>query len=310
MQDKKLKEASLPTKFDNTMISTYCQCKRKLYYFLRRIEPLETPGYFCFGRAFGQGINKWHETEGQAIEERKNLALVEAQRIWDTELPIEKGNDTRENLVILLGQYMELYPEKELWDTLATEVGFCLPIPGTNLFYAGALDSYLNWKGYGLLNREDKTTGAYFTQNYLAQWEHSSQVSGYQWALGEVTGEKPFGTLMNLVSKRPQKELTKKFSRDLIEIHPWRIEEFMEGTVRICGEIQEEWNRWTWDKTGERHPTICAGGPGTSPCTYRRLCLRPIKPWDLDDESSLLSENELKLNPLPWTPWEREGSDE
>jgi hypothetical protein len=166
------------------------------------------------------------------------------------------------------------------------------------------VDAPIEWKPYGLLFREDKTTGGYLIPSYCAQWDHSSQVTGYAWAFSQLLGEEPFGAYMNLISKKPRKDVSDRFQRILIKKDQWEIDNFTKETIRIVDQLRRTWEDWTWSKTGNRDPINCAGGMGRSPCLFRRLCLMKADPWDLEgfdfEEFSLRDE---------WAPWERDGKD-
>ena len=315
MNDETLRKNGPPDTFDNTLIGNWT-CPRQFYYFLRRIDYQESPAYFTFGRAFGQGINKWHEGQKSnlTIEERIFLAQEEARRIWVKDQPLEKGNDTFINLVEMIDSYCRLNLEVEPWITVAAEVGFKLPIPGTSCYYAGSLDSYIEWPGYGLLLREDKTTGGYLTQSFIDQWSFSSQITGYIWALAQILGEIPFGALMNMASKRPRKDPDLRFSRNLETRSDWKVKKFMGETVSIIDSIRRQWDEssseyWTWPRIGERVYSMCTGGIGKSPCMYRNLCLLDMEPWEFPKNYSYTIHGLIEKD-TKWEPWEREGEDD
>lgn len=312
MKDSELRSAGPPDTFDNTMLGNYL-CPRQLYFFLRRLEQSVTPPYFTFGRAFGQGINQWHETQNSSMSfaERVFLAQEEAKRIWQEEAPIEKKNDSFSNLTNMISLYCELYSQPEPWNMIAAEIGFRLPVQGTEIYYAGSLDAYIEWPGYGLLTREDKTTGAYLTEGFIAQWSHATQITGYIWALDQTIGEMPFGALMNMASKRPRKDDMLRFGRNLETRSAHKIKHFMTETITIADSIRTQWNpgQWTWPKLGERNPMMCVGGMGRSPCAYRNICILDTEPWEMPDDHEF-SLHGLAENPRPWEPWEREGDDD
>lgn len=314
MDDTVMREAGPIDTGDNTIISNYVKCHRKLYWFLRRYVRERTPSYFTFGRGFGQGINKYHEMQGKNFswDERRLAAAKEAAQIWHKEDPFIRPGDksnTLENMLLLLKLYCETYQDDEDWIVIASETGFRLPIPGSPFYYAGSLDCYIQWPNLGLLLREDKTVGDYITDNYLAQWTHASQVTGYIWALGSVIGEEPYGCLMNIASKRNRKVPSDRFARQLETRTEWKISRFMEETVKIMEQIANEWEDWCWAKTGERDPISCAGGMGRGPCEYRSLCLLDMDPWNFPPSYSF-SVAGLEETIRPWAPWEREGTDD
>ena len=314
MRDIELREGGPPDTFDNTMITNYLKCPRSEYWFLRGVDHKVTPTYFVYGRVWGAVLNSWHSVEGRgkSLEVRKAEALLVGRKIWDNsniEINEKRPNDTWEGLMSLFEYYVESYGEEEPWEQVreGAEVGFRFPIPSTSLYYGGSLDSYVEWKPYGSLAREDKAPGGYITPTYMAQWNHVSQVTGYIWALHQII-EKPFGVLMNVSSKRPRKDNMLRFSRELQTRSKWRITEFIKETVGIADAIRREWDKWEWPKWGERNPYSCAGGPGLSPCLYRPLCLQEMPPWELEETYDFGEHYSWRKG--KWQPWDRKGEDE
>jgi len=310
MRDEELRSQPFPDTFDNTMLSTYAECPRRLYWFLRGLDYQIPPSYFTWGRCWGLVLNTWYETQG-SVRERFEAAIKTGKKAWLEEaLPDAEEMsklDTWENLEASFLDYIEAYGPQEHWHHVkgGAELGFQFPVPGTEIYYAGSIDAYIEWTGYGKLVREDKSTGAYITETYLRQWRHSSQVTGYYWALGQLLGEEPFGVLMNITSKRPRKERDLRFQRDLIKKSPWQVEQFMKDTILLAARIQESWKTWTWPKLGERLLYACSGGPGKSACLYQNLCLQEAEPWELEDKYDF--SQEFLWREHPWKPWRRKG---
>ena len=309
MLDKELREKGPPDTFDNSMLKEYLKCPRSSYWTMRRLTYKRTPSYFVWGRAFGAGVSAYHASEGESLEMRLVKAKLAARTVWegeDVEIFDNRPNDTWDNLSATLDLYAEVYGEKEPWRVISPEVGFRFPLSGTSIFYGGSLDEYVDCPGYGVMAREDKSTGSYLTPGYLAQWSYSSQVTGYTWALHQLV-EKPFGILMNIASKRPRKDPIFRFHRQLEKRSEWKIAEFMRETVGIADLIRGEWDRWEWPKWGERDTYACAGGPGLSPCLFKNLCLQEMLPWELEEKYPF--DEEFNWRDKDWAPWERKGGD-
>ena len=312
MKDIELREGGPPSVFDNTLITNYLKCPRAEYWFLRGLDYKRTPSYFVYGRAWGAVLNSWHSAENRdrPLELRKVAALLAGKKVWDS-TPVEifenRPNDGWDGLVGMFDYYVKSYGEKEQWTQVleGSEVGFRFPIPSTDIYYAGSLDSYVEWPPYGMMAREDKSTGGYITPGYLGQWSHVSQVTGYIWALYQIV-EKPFGILMNVSSKRPRKDPMLRFSRQLETRSEWRLAEFIRETVGIADRIRGEWDNWEWPKFGERNSYSCMGGPGISPCLYKPLCLQEMSPWELEEHYDF---SEFSWRDSAWAPWTRKGED-
>lgn len=310
MDDKELREKGPPEDFDNTILSNWTGCHRDLYWFLRGLDYKETPGYFVFGRAFGSSCNIWHSSEGDRVKDRLEAALATGKKIWEKECPAEHETNNWETFEEVFKEYVVNYGEKEPWTMLygKGEKGFALPLPGApqGVKYCGAIDAPILWKPYGMLSREDKTTGDWVNQKFLDQWDYATQPTGYIWAFETVIGE-CFGCYMNIAGKKRRKEPSDRFARYLTKRTEGELERFMEESVRLVEEIWREWDcgQWNWDKTGKRNQMICVGGMGRSRCLYASLCALDLEPWELE-EYSFLDEFTWRGK---WAPWERDGED-
>jgi len=314
MKDSELKAQGPPLEVDNTILSILTTCPRKTYWFLRGLDYKSTPRYFIVGRAFGAALNEWHTSEGTPIMERVGKMLNKAQEIWTAEAPEEpqeggkKEIDSWETLKDTLLAYVDNYGEHEPWRMPYDkgEIGFKVPLPGTSVLYCGSIDAPIEWEPYGMLIREDKTTGAWINQGYLDQWDFSTQVTGYIMAAWILLGE-PFGCYMNIAGKKPRKEPSDRFARYLTKRSQWQIDEFVRDTKRLIESLQREWDTWTWPKLGQRNPMNCAGGMGRSRCLYQSLCLQEADPWQLEEGFQFIDEFTWRGK---WAPWERDGSDD
>lgn len=311
MDDLHFREQGPPETYDNTMLSTWTTCPRRLYWFLRGLDYKIIPPYFTFGRAWGAAVNYWHVSQGSGKEpmQRYVEALQLAEREWNKDNTVGEGDNSFENLRKLLELYIENYGPEEPWTMVyeTGELGFELPVPGTNFYYGGSLDAPIQWKPYGILAREDKTTGSYITDAYMQQWDLATQVKGYFWAFREILPEEPYGSYMNIASKRHRKDPADRFSRHLVRHDPWEIDEFLRDTILLVDDIRREWDRWQWPKLGMRNQINCVGGMGRSACPYKRLCLIDADPWQLEDDYPF--DKEFYWRDV-WAPWKREGENE
>ena len=318
MKDHELKLLGPPDSYDNTMLSNGCKCPRNYYWFMRRLDTRFQPPYFAWGKAWGAGINRWHELEGKEEDVNKRLAeaILAAEVEWQKDPPLENGANTWENLEGLLVHYAEVYGPDEPWHMTygKGEIGFKLPIPGTLVNYAGAIDAPITWPSYGHMIREDKTTTSYVNTSgvdpEISQWEYASQPTGYIWALGQVVGEEIFGCYMNIVSKRKRKDPSDQFARVLVKRTPWELAQFMKDTVLLIDDIRCWYDRWDFPMYGKRDPINCVGGKGRTACIYRRLCQVEAEPWENPELfDAILNSGEFVWGE-PWKPWEREGENE
>lgn len=311
--DRELRDGGPPEAFDNTVKSYWCKCPRSLYWFYRGLDYLERPPYFTFGTAWGAGLNVWHQSQGISdLETRINAGLATLRKVWEKDAPpppAKQSFDTLNNLEHLFLEYVETYGANEPWAHAYEkgELGFVLPIPGTTILFGGAIDSPIRWNPYGIMPREDKTTGFWVNDSYISQWDHSTQVTGYLWAMRQVLGEEPFAAYMNIAGKRPRKDPAERFRRYLAKRDEEEIQSWLRDTILVVDDIRREWDRWLWPKLGAHDPINCAGGAGRKSCLYHRLCLRPMEPWDFEEAYDFSSE--FAFREKDWAPWERKGED-
>lgn len=320
MDDRELFAKGPPEAVDNTILSNWTTCRRRLYWFLRGLDYKSIPAYFVYGRCFGTAVNIWHGRNGEDPLERIAEAVNAAQEIWQAEAPLEvNGNDTWEGFKEMFKQYCGHYGKTEPWSMAyrTGEKGFSLPLPSfPSVFYAGAMDAPILWKPYGMMVREDKTTGSWVNQGFMDQWDYSTQVTGYIWAGRSIVEGMSNRCYMNVAGKTPRYEGQGKakrpapelrFSRYLTERTEDQLERFVAETGRLAREIWQEWEKgsWNWDKTGMRNQINCTGGMGRSRCLYSSLCKLDLEPWEME-EHNFLDEFTWRGK---WAPWERDGGD-
>ena len=315
MDDKQFREQGPPTTLDNTMRTTLRSCARKLYWFLRGADYEFTPPYFVFGRVWQIVMDSWYipqtsrDMSPAEINRHRDRALAVGRKEWNNAGVLGARNDTWENLEALFKFYVQTYPY-EPFKVIGVEKGWEWPIAGTPYLLGGSLDDYIEWEPFGELIFENKTSGVYLADSYIAQWDHSSQITQYIWYLTQLLGKEIFGCQMNMACKRIAKGKAEEarmtgippdglFARDLQKRSPWALEKFIEEVLLDIADIEREWERWVWPKTCDH--IQCAGGIGKSPCLFRPLCLAEIDPWDLDPttyEGIIWREG-------PWEPWRR-----
>lgn len=298
MTDAELRAQSPPDTLDNTLRCTFDSCRRKFYWFLRGCDYRFTPAYFVFGRVWQIILDTWYDPKiGGDVE----VAIAAGQAEWDKEMVEGKGLDTWPNLEKLFRLYAETFPV-EPWTVVKMESGWEWPILGTNFFLAGSLDGYIEFRPYGMLALEDKTSGVYLSDTFINQWKFSQQVTQYIWYLTQLLGEEVFGCLMNLACKRIHGGQTPQFARNLETRSEYELEKFVEDCLQSFSDIALEWERWTWTKTCNH--IECAGGIGKSPCLYQGLCLSELPIGEIDPFQGFEG---IIHRDGPWEPWKRGG---
>lgn len=314
--DKEMRLAEPPIIFDNTMFSTYRSCPRKFYWFWRGLEQRDRPAYFAFGTAWQEALGVWYLTDGPN-EVKFAAAVAKAKQVFLDEAVNQDKQNSIDNLTTLLMFYTLMFP-KEHWSVIPNgdqmELGFKLPLRGTPFCLAGAIDGYINWEPHGLLELENKTTGLGIggpNSSYMRQWKLSTQVTQYYWALAQIIGKRPFGVLMNCVSKQVTDKGVREFKssgqlptnlfcRDLQHRSDRELDEFEQDKLVEILQLYRSWEDWWWPKTTDGRQ--CAGGMGFSQCPYFILCVSDFFPEEIEDPSRF--EN-LAWRTEPWEPWKR-----
>ncbi len=299
-----LKGQDPPDTFDNTMLSTYWDCPRKLYWFLIGVDYSTIPAYFTFGKAWHAMLAHWYSLPLRELSPQEQFAHSVickelGRQEWTKDSPIEKGGDNLDNMLRCFDDYILEYPDED-WEVLEMEIGFTWPLPGTPYFLAGSMDGRIRWGNYGILVLENKTSGMYLGDNVINQYTFSPQVNQYIWGLTMFQGEEIFGCLMNIVSKRPQKKVS-AFVRTLEKRSLYQLKEYELHTRLVIEDIMRDWDRWIWPKT--RNEINCAGGIGRAPCLMQNLCrseedFTEVNPMDFPGMTSRDGK---------WEPWKRSG---
>ncbi len=317
MTPEELRSQGPPDTLDNTLRSMYRSCPRKMYWFKRGYDYKgdSKPVYFTWGSAWHEMLNHFYSCVKDNVEDMGHfdhicqVSLEVGKRYWEENLgPIEtyKPNDL-ETLEKLWFLYTEHYP-MEPWTLIAGEIGWKWPIGvgrGREVWYGGSMDGYIEWPGYGTLAIEHKSTGAWISEAYLAQWSYSPQITGTIWGLTQLQGKEIFGCLMNIANKMVpgprSKRTTPLFARKLEKRSPNQLKEFEQEVLHDFKLINDEWDDWVWPKTVD--PGECVGRVGRAPCLFRHICITPIPFEEIDP----LTFQGIKLREGEWKPWERRG---
>lgn len=312
MRDHELKRQEPPKIWDNTLRTTFVECPRKMYYFLRRFTypQAEIPIYFTWGRAWHEGLRVWHTTTHLSPEIREAKALLAARNLWRDEGGLDaKPLNTLDNLTEKLELYFDHWGPQEDWKIVpqGDEVGWIWPL-NSQLELAGSMDSYVNWPNRGLFVLENKTTTEYLIPRFRQSFHFSTQITGYVWYLHQLLPkEDVFGALVNMVTKNRKGPRSKwkypEFDRDHIRKLPHDLDQFEEDILADYEDFLRCWNDWRWPRRGMARLYTCSGGPGKSPCLFRGICSTPLKPEEVDPRRFVgIIETEKE-----WKPWEREG---
>lgn len=309
MRDDELRALGPPTKFDNTLGTTFMDCPRKFYWWKRGFNYTARPSYFAFGSAWGIAQGIWHSSQGPHLDpsdpafgEAVMAAFGAAKTYFlDAGVSAAPPNDlaTLEQLFI---RYVDTY-QHEPFSIVegGAEKGWLWPLPSTPYFLGGSIDQYIQWEPFGTLVKEDKTTGIYLNDAYIRQWAFANQVTGYIWYVTNLRGGDCFGCLMNMASKRIPKTTsgkTPQFARQLEKRSEAQLKEFEIDWIYRIHLIEDSYDKWYWPKT--MNAINCVGGIGKSPCLYQPLCLSELPFTELDP----LQFSGIIEDDTPWEPWD------
>lgn len=291
-----------PTTWDNSMRSMGKDCPRKLYFFLKGYEPKTSKAYFVWGSAFHLMMDVWYKST-ESNEKRILEAIGEGAAYFDDHITEESPDNTRDGLIAAFRYYTERYdsdPFKLIEG--ASEQGFQWPLVGTDYFYAGSMDGYIEWKPYGFLVLEHKTTAEYLSDSFIGQWEFAPQITGYHWYLSKIH-EDTYGVLVNMITKKtpgPKSNwTTPRVARTLIRKTEADLAEFEKDVFEDIEHFKTGWECDYWPKT--TNARNCVGGPGRSACPFKQICLTQV---DFRKVDISIYDN-LQIREEAWKPWER-----
>jgi hypothetical protein len=306
------------------MGDTWEDCKAKLYFFLRGIQPLDEPDYFVSGRAWTDALTAWYMTKG-THQEKLDAARVAMIKVYGaSQTVIFAPERTLDNLLDLFDLYIMEFPT-EGWKMVAGEIGWLWPL--SDFYLGGAMDAYIQWDPYGPLVFETKTTLGYVTEQTTLQYQLNLQVTQYHWGLAQHLVEEVWGVLMNLAYLKilQKAKVAKQFMRWIEQRSPNQLKMFEENWKARVAAIRAMWktpkctpatyyNPWGWtppkpkvQPTSAIYPEwswpqdgrFCGGGYGLKPCPYFHLCAQGLSATEVHIPSNIYT-----YRPK-WKPWER-----
>lgn len=294
-----------PSTFDHSMVDCFRDCPRRYFLsFIRRWQTSSEPIYFTAGRAWGEGLQRFHSAKSRGDSLASSVLLGQSAIIEEfarVNTPLGIPPRDPKTLTRLLLNYSTQYSQTEPWFWKGSEIGFQFPLPGLpDIYLGGALDGYISWPDYGVLAFEAKTTSGYITDSSTTQWSLSWQPSFYTWAISQISETPCVGCLFDLTTFRPSK--SGPVHTRFLEIRsPERLSQFEFNVRTLIEDILFEHERNLWLPLGR----FCSGGYGLKPCTYRALCL------SLESRGSAELLDPSTPPPIglieaePWEPWNR-----
>lgn len=307
-----------PPVIDNVMRSKIASCMRSFYYgHVRNLSHFEGKSiHLHAGGVFATGLEiarKSFYVAGNTQEKAIAEAKIAMKKAWDEPHPdYPETLLKKKGLLRLLGAldyYFERWPlatdfiKPHITPTgeHCIEFRFALPLPilhpdtGQPLLYAGRCDMICDYHGQ-LVIEDDKTT-ATLGQQWINNWTHDSQPTGYCWAAQQM-GHAVTGAVIRGVSILSDK-VDKKTGEALLGMSyggaqavltrsPWQIERWH---TQLCRDIERAiaaYREGWWDFAIDKHSCNAYGG-----CPFSGLCS------NRDPEPFIESEfKEVVWNPL------------
>lgn len=223
-----------------------------------------------FGGALHQGLKVWYRGGGRAA------AITSIAEVWPQGLPTDDWR-TKEKCMSVMLEYMKEYPVEtfkilgapespmvEQTFTLPTgkyldciicggqsdpdNPGFCsAPHPLEEIEYGGIFDGGVEFTNNFVF--EHKTTtmmGKPPHSWFFQQFKPNNQVTGYIWALGQLTGQRVGGAIINAIGL--YKSSATRFAREITTRSDEDIESWLDNVRATCQMIKDCERRGHWPK--------------------------------------------------------------
>jgi len=202
--------------FDNSALDLFMLCARKyLYQEGWRLEVDEPePDYITFGQAVHE-FQYTYDFTGDFDKALRDFVRRCKAPNTNIDTSLDTNNDSEQRYSIewgawLLDKYVKTYPkDKEEFEILLDadgkpylEIGFA--IDADEGIYCGRIDKVVRakydgpiWKKDDIFVVDHKTTKRALNQSFAAKFNPNNQMTGYLWAVHELTGKWPKGAIIN-----------------------------------------------------------------------------------------------------------------
>lgn len=283
---------------DNSSLEHFTTCPRSAYYSIcRRLRPTGERTALTFGGIIHKILEARYRAQTSlhaATDQTTAVMMATAEREFANWSPPEDDHRTYSTAVELIRKYQETYPFEQ-FEVVRTpdgapmvEVPFAIPLgeiavepsdltgtldkykgPTTvKVVWTGRIDlAYLSTNGGGLYVMDHKTTSI-MGPSYFTQFEISSQLYGYAWAVEQLVSTPVTGVVLNALGIRKPTKTGKalEFQRQLIPILRGLLDEWKTNTLYIIADFVEMCRRGYLPK----HTSWCVGKFGE--CPFRKVC--------------------------------------
>ena len=277
--------------YDNTKLSAWQNCEQQGDYAHgyegTGIIPKEPSVALAFGLGFHAMADAWCNQwlRGENDIEKQHAAFIQE---WERELPVE----LRESLELKLDKHsvtnakrlFQAYCDKfppTLYKPVEVERPFRFLLgelpSGDEIYWTGILDRIVEFQGetYFL---ELKTSSRRIDENWLRQFQVSSQLRGYIWAGQQIIGKEFAGAIIHGVEKgaipktdRGKRSISEMLGASIVEVSPQLIEKWRVNTLHKIEAIQAA------EAAGSYIQNLgdACNAYNFSGCPYRQLCGNP-----------------------------------
>jgi hypothetical protein len=282
---------------DNSALELITTCPRQAqYYILHKREKSAERTALMFGGIIHKILEAKYKAITSPLETQTAIMLAVAADAFSTWTPDAEEFRNYDCAVRFVGEYQKLYGI-EPFEVNAIETPFAVPI---GEFVFGGKTIKVIWQGridlvvkgmesklYGIDHKSTSMMGP----SYFREFDLSSQIKGYGWAIRETLGITLEGFIVNALGIRRPTKSGKPF-------------EFQRYTVRFSNADLEEWKQDTLHVIASflggveaeylpRHTKWCVGKYGE--CQYYNVCVLPA-----EHRATMLASGDYK--PVTWNP--------
>jgi hypothetical protein len=314
---------------DNSSLERFVTCPRSgQYYFIHRREKSAPRPSLDFGRIIHSALEVRYQNLDLPAQTVLPMMLDKLAAEFEHYTPPEGDFRNYQLACEIIIKYMDKYPIEDF--TLVKlndnkpliETSFAVPLglvevqPGLlnvvekttgeeyvykdaylPIVWTGRID--LGYRRENKLHLMDHKTTSVMGSTYWMSFDLSHATYGYSWAMKQLTGETPFGYVINGISINKPTKTGKSnrpdewFERKSVVISPEHLEEWVEDTLHIVTNVLQQATYGYFPK----HTAWCVGKFGA--CPYMDVCLMPP-----DSREVVLYSNNYK--DVTWSPHNNE----
>jgi len=233
---------------DNFALELYQSCPALyLLRIKRRLVPIRRKAALGFGGAMHAGMAEWYRTHD------KVMAVKRIVEVWPQGMPADDFR-TREKCVQTILDYCIEYPDESFkiigWpDAPLIEKAFTIDTgmkceDGEPILYGGIIDLGIDFNTLAYPVEHKSTTR--LGDQWALQFKPNNQVTGYIWALKQLSTMKCNGAMVNGVGI--YKASPTKFKRHLTSRSDTEIQFWLNNVRKVCNDIRraEATGEWEW----------------------------------------------------------------